>query len=102
MSDRYVWNGKPVSELTGDELREWLPNPQQLFTHSVEVDGMSLSIAYPEIDDAPGTKGPARAKKKPGSCRATESSTRRVTGHVGNRVSVLEIAGRKSGQRRLP
>ena len=48
MSPGYVWNGKPVSALTGDELRDWLEN-RQLFTHSVEIGGMSLSMVNPEV-----------------------------------------------------
>ena len=51
MSDRYLWKGKPVSELTGDELLDWLRNREQFFTHSVEIDGMSLSMVNPEVLD---------------------------------------------------
>jgi hypothetical protein len=51
MSPGYIWNGKPVSALTGDELRDWMENRQQLFTPSVEMGGMSLSMVNPEVLD---------------------------------------------------
>lgn len=62
MSARYVWKGKPVSELTGDELRDWLENRHQLFTHSVEIGGMSLSMVNPEVLD--GTSAVAAEPRK--------------------------------------
>ena len=47
----YRWAGKLVSELTRAELRDWLHNRQQLFTHSIEIDGMTLSMVNPEVLD---------------------------------------------------
>jgi uracil-DNA glycosylase len=57
MNDRYVWRGKPVSALTEDELREWLHNRPQLFTHSIEVDGASLSMVKSEVVDCTSATG---------------------------------------------
>jgi hypothetical protein len=68
MNDRYIWNGKPVNELTGDELRAWLQNRQQLFTHSVEIEGISLSMVNPEVLDGRSgtTERPRESKKEAG------------------------------------
>jgi hypothetical protein len=40
---------KPIGEMSKEELREWLMTRVQVYTHSVDHDGASLSAVNPDL-----------------------------------------------------